>query len=128
MGEEPEAGEGQGDDGRDKKGAAVAALRAKGGRTALALTGSLAVALIVQRDRDIEALAPFIRADEQFLALPAACLFRHLRRFLDHALEVFHLLAQIVLALLQLQLLLGQRGIGRRTAAGHSPNELPGSW
>ncbi|MEY2575591.1 MAG: hypothetical protein QOF80_1078 [Verrucomicrobiota bacterium] len=54
---------------------------------------------ILQRDRNIEPAAPFARPVQQLLALPPRRFLRHPRRFRDHALEFFHLTAQLGFAL-----------------------------
>src|SRR4030095_6063475 len=77
------------------------------------------VALVLQRHRDIEAIAALAGAlQEQFAVAPRPFL-RDLWCFLDQALEVLHLPAQILFESGEFLLLLIERRVGAGASACH---------
>ena len=86
--------------------------------------GVFTVALVLQRHRDIEAIAAFAGAlQEQFPVAPRPFL-RDAWRFLDQALEVVHLPAQILFESGEFLLLLIERRVGANASACHgAPND-----
>jgi len=64
-------------------------------RPALFSRSSVAVAFVVQRHRNVKATAALARAREQFFALALFHFFSDSRRVRNHALELFHLVAQL---------------------------------
>ena len=79
---------------------------------ATALPTAFAEAFVLERDGDIEALASFIGPLQKFFPLTARFFCCDAWRFFDHALQIVHLLAQILLESGELQLLLIQRRVG----------------
>jgi len=118
MSRDPEDGGGKSDDQHDEEQAAFAALLAERARPAL-IPEIFGVAFVVERDGNIEPIAPFARALEKFFLLAARRFRGDARRLFDHPLQVLHLLAQFIFALREFLLLLVQRSVGMRASPGH---------
>ena len=110
MSRDPDDGHCKCDHQHDKEQPAFASLFAKRARTAR-LPGVFAIPFVVERDRNIEPLASFVRPLEELFPLPAAAFLGDPWRFLDHALEIIHFPAQIGFLCRQLLLFLVQRSI-----------------
>ena len=75
---------------------------------------------VLERDRNIEPAPSFARSFQEFFALPPCRFLGHPRRFRDHALQFFHLAAQLRLALREFILFLVKRRPGLRRSAAHA--------
>jgi hypothetical protein len=88
------------------------------------LRSVFAVALVLQRHRDVEAVAPFAGALHEQFAVATRPFLRDAWRFLDQALEVVHLPAQILFESGEFLLLLIERRVGANASACHgAPND-----
>src|SRR5205823_257863 len=82
--------------------------------------GRIAVTFVVQRHRNVQATAPLACPHQQFLALPFSHFLGHARRFRDHPLEFFHLVAQLRFLTRQFLLGLIERGGRPRRTTKHA--------
>ena len=108
MGHDPENRGGERDHEHDEKQAAFAALFAERARAAV-IPEIFGVALVLERHRNIEAVAAFAGAAEKFFLLLARRFRSYAWCVLDQPMKVLHLLAQFVFALREFLLLLVQR-------------------
>src|SRR4030095_631194 len=116
MGDDPDDRNGERDHKHNEEQPAFAALLAERARATVP-RGVFAVALVLQRHRDIEAIAALAGAlQEQFAVAPRPFL-RDPWCFLDQALEVLHLPAQILFESGEFLLLLIERRVGAGASA-----------
>lgn len=113
MGRNPEDSDGQRDHEDDEKETALSSMFAERSPPSRPVfPGGFAETLIVQCNRDVETLAAFVGALQQFFPFPSRNFLRHPGRFLDHPLQILHLLAKILFEPGKFLLLLVQRRFG----------------
>lgn len=119
MAQQPDDGESERDDQHEEDDSAFAPFLPQG-FPAADFTSIVSPPGVLQRDRNIESAAALACPGQQLFALPARRLLRHPRRFRDHALEFFHLAAQLRFALREFFLFLVERRPGLRRSAAHA--------
>ena len=121
MADQPDHGDAKRDDQDKKDDAAFAPFLAERDAPAAA-AAIVAPAFVLEHGGDIQPVAAFTRARQQFLALPAVGFLGDAWSFRDKALQLFHFAAQLRFALSEFLLFLVERrpGLGRLAAHAES--------